>query len=68
MPIEYLDGRRFRNVVVAGADWVRHTREHINHINVFPVPDGDTGTNMALSLSATAGCGDTFSKKRFPQR
>jgi len=54
MPIEYLDGRRFRNVVVAGADWVRHTREHINHINVFPVPDGDTGTNMALSLSATA--------------
>jgi DegV family protein with EDD domain len=54
MPINYLDGRRFRNVVVAGADWVRHTREHINRINVFPVPDGDTGTNMALSLSATA--------------
>ena len=54
MPIEYLDGRRFSQVVVAGADWVRHTREHINRINVFPVADGDTGTNMALSLSATA--------------
>lgn len=54
MSFEYLDGRGFRQLVVAGADWVRHTREQINQINVFPVPDGDTGTNMALSLSATA--------------
>ena len=54
MPITYLDGRRFSQVVVGGADWVRHTRDHINRINVFPVADGDTGTNMALSLSATA--------------
>ncbi len=54
MPLPYLDGVQFRQIVVAGADWVRHTREHINRINVFPVPDGDTGTNMALSLSATA--------------
>ncbi len=54
VPIQYLDGRYFRQAIVAGADWVRHTREHINRINVFPVPDGDTGTNMALSLSATA--------------
>ncbi len=54
MAINYLDGRRFRNALVAGADWVRFNREYINNINVFPVPDGDTGTNMALSLSATA--------------
>ena len=54
VPIQYLDGRYFRHAIVAAADWVRHTREHINRINVFPVPDGDTGTNMALSLSATA--------------
>ena len=54
MPIQYLDGRHFRQAIVAGADWVRHTRDQINRINVFPVPDGDTGTNMALSLSATA--------------
>lgn len=54
MSIDYLDGRRFRNALVAGADWVRFNREHINNINVFPVPDGDTGTNMALSLTATA--------------
>ena len=54
MTIAYLDGRRFRRVVIAGAEWVRRTREDINRINVFPVADSDTGTNMALTLSATA--------------
>ena len=52
--IQHLDGQNFRMAIVAGADRVRHTREHINRINVFPVPDGDTATNMVLSLSATA--------------
>ena len=54
MGIRYVDGKRFRAGVIAGAGWVRHMREHLNKINVFPVPDGDTGTNMALSLDATA--------------
>ncbi len=54
MAAQYLDGKGFAEAVVAGADWVLHTREHLNRINVFPVADGDTGTNMALSLSATA--------------
>ncbi|MGI9332625.1 MAG: DegV family protein [Gammaproteobacteria bacterium] len=54
MAIEYLDGRRYRQVVVAGADWVRARRDHLNRINVYPVPDGDTGTNMALSLASMA--------------
>ncbi len=54
MAIQDIDGAIFRRAVIAGADWVRHTRAHLNMINVFPVPDGDTGTNMALSLSATA--------------
>ncbi|MEX1180541.1 MAG: DegV family protein [Cucumibacter sp.] len=54
MRIAYLDGHRFREFVIAGADWVRFRRDYINSINVFPVADGDTGTNMALSLSATA--------------
>jgi len=54
MAIDYLDGQRFRRVVIGGAEWVRHNRDELNRINVFPVADGDTGTNMALSLSATA--------------
>lgn len=54
MGIEYVDGRRYGKAVIAGSEWVLHTREHLNRLNVFPVPDGDTGTNMALSLAATA--------------
>ena len=54
MAIEYLDGRRYRQMVIAGADWVRARRDHLNRINVYPVPDGDTGTNMALSLASMA--------------
>jgi hypothetical protein len=52
MGIEYVDGRRYGKAVIAGAEWVLHTREHLNRINVFA--DGDTGTNLALSLAATA--------------
>jgi DAK2 domain fusion protein YloV len=50
--ILYCDGRRFRQIIVAGADWVIKNRDLLNKINVFPVPDGDTGTNMSLTLSA----------------
>jgi DegV family protein with EDD domain len=40
--------------VLAAADWVAAGREEINRINVFPVPDGDTGTNFSLTLRAVA--------------
>ena len=52
--MDYFDGMAFRCWVLGGAEWVRHTREPIDRINVFPVADGDTGTNMALSLASTA--------------
>ncbi len=67
MGIEYVDGRRFRRAVVAGAEWVLHTRETLNRLNVFPVPDGDTGTNMALSLSATAGALRDLDERRISE-
>ena len=38
----------------AAADWVQAGREEINRLNVFPVPDGDTGTNFSLTLRAVA--------------
>lgn len=38
----------------AAADWVAAGREEINRLNVFPVPDGDTGTNFSLTLRAVA--------------
>jgi uncharacterized protein len=52
MRIEYLDGIRLRRALVAGCDFVQHRRSELNRINVFPVPDGDTGTNLALTASA----------------
>ncbi len=38
----------------AAADWVQAGRDEINRLNVFPVPDGDTGTNFSLTLRAVA--------------
>ncbi|MDP9351625.1 MAG: DAK2 domain-containing protein, partial [Chloroflexota bacterium] len=40
----------FRQVVRAAAAWLERNRERINSLNVFPVPDGDTGDNMMLTL------------------
>jgi fatty acid kinase/fatty acid kinase fatty acid binding subunit len=60
--ITYVDGPRLGRSVLAAADWVAAGREEINRINVFPVPDGDTGTNFTLTLRAVAdalrGLGD----------
>jgi DegV family protein with EDD domain len=52
--IVYLDGSRLRRTLLAAADWVDAGREELNRINVFPVPDGDTGTNFAMTLRAAA--------------
>lgn len=52
MKIRYLDGGRLRRSLVAGCDFVQRQRAELNRINVFPVPDGDTGTNLALTASA----------------
>jgi uncharacterized protein len=52
--IAYVDGPRLARSFHAAADWVAAGREEINRINVFPVPDGDTGTNFTLTLRAVA--------------
>lgn len=54
MKIRYLDGGRLRRSLVAGCDFVQQRRGELNRINVFPVPDGDTGTNLALTAAAIA--------------
>jgi hypothetical protein len=48
--IRYIDGPRLARSFFAASDWVAAGREEINRINVFPVPDGDTGTNFSLTL------------------
>ncbi|MBI1966657.1 MAG: DegV family EDD domain-containing protein [Gemmatimonadetes bacterium] len=52
--IAYVDGSRFRRSLLAAADWVAAGRDELNRINVYPVPDGDTGTNLCLTLRAVA--------------
>ncbi|MCB1051208.1 MAG: DegV family EDD domain-containing protein [Acidobacteria bacterium] len=54
MPILYLNGRRLRSAILAGAQRVLEYQEQLNQINVFPVPDGDTGTNMAVTMKFAA--------------
>jgi len=52
--IAYLDGRRLSRAVIAGAHFVSERAEPLNKINVFPVPDGDTGSNLAATLQKVA--------------
>ncbi len=52
--IAYVDGPRFRRSLLAAAAHVRERRGQLDRINVFPVPDGDTGTNLALTLESVA--------------
>ncbi len=54
MPIAYLDGPRLRRSLLAACEHAQRQRAELNRINVFPVPDGDTGTNLALTVRAVA--------------
>jgi DegV family protein with EDD domain len=51
-PILLLDGMQLGRLLRAGIQKLLADREHLNKINVFPVADGDTGTNMALTMCA----------------
>lgn len=47
-----IDGQAFKRLMEAGLTWLRTNQQIVNALNVFPVPDGDTGTNMSLTLQA----------------
>jgi DegV family protein with EDD domain len=48
--IRYLNGTRLRNAIFASIGHLAQHQDYLNKINVFPVPDGDTGTNMFLTM------------------
>ncbi|CAH2713301.1 hypothetical protein BACCIP111895_00436 [Neobacillus rhizosphaerae] len=54
MSITALDGKRFAEMVIQGANHLAANAKMVDALNVFPVPDGDTGTNMNLSMSSGA--------------
>jgi DAK2 domain fusion protein YloV len=47
-----IDGQELRVLVESGLTWLRTNQQTVNALNVFPVPDGDTGTNMVLTMQA----------------
>ncbi len=52
MKLESIDGQGLKSLVEAGTTWLRTNQQLVNSLNVFPVPDGDTGTNMLLTMQA----------------
>lgn len=49
--IQYIDGKNLRDLFVSGANNLQNHKDLVDKLNVFPVPDGDTGTNMSLTIS-----------------
>ena len=49
--IQYIEGKMLRDMFVSGANNLQNHKELVDKLNVFPVPDGDTGTNMSLTIS-----------------
>lgn len=49
--IQCIDGNKFRGMFVSGANNLQNNKDLVDKLNVFPVPDGDTGTNMSLTIS-----------------
>lgn len=58
-----ITGNMFRDMVISAANNIENQKNSINALNVFPVPDGDTGTNMSLTISAAAKTMRTVSDK-----
>lgn len=51
MELFKLNGSDFKNMIIAGQTQLAKNAEYVNSLNVFPVPDGDTGTNMNLTFT-----------------
>lgn len=47
-----IDGQGLKTLLEAGMIWLKTNQQTVNSLNVFPVPDGDTGTNMVLTMQA----------------
>lgn len=54
MGLNTIDAKMLSKMFLAGAKNLEHKKEWINELNVFPVPDGDTGTNMSMTIMSAA--------------
>jgi DegV family protein with EDD domain len=62
--LNHIDGNSFAAALVSGIHQVISEQDFLNHINVFPVADGDTGTNLSLSLGSALGVLEAPGEKR----
>ena len=60
-----VDGQTLKILLEAGLTWLRTNQQVVNALNVFPVPDGDTGTNMVLTMQAAYNEVASSSEKNF---
>ncbi len=70
---ESIDGASFAQAIIHAAASLNLQKQQINELNVFPVPDGDTGTNMSLTIGTAAAelrkkHPNTVSRRRRHQR
>lgn len=56
-----INGSVYRSMIVSAANNIANLQDEINKLNVFPVPDGDTGTNMSLTMQAGKNAVEHFS-------
>lgn len=49
-----ITGRMFRDGVISGANNIANSKQAVDALNIFPVPDGDTGTNMSMTIASAA--------------
>lgn len=49
-----INGNLFKNAVISGANNILRHKKEVDELNIFPVPDGDTGTNMSMTITAAA--------------
>ncbi|MBR3295305.1 MAG: DAK2 domain-containing protein [Clostridia bacterium] len=52
MAVKTINAQMFKDMVIASANALEHNKQTINDLNVFPVPDGDTGTNMFMTVAS----------------
>ena len=52
---QIINGADLRRMIISAAASIEIHKQQLNDLNVFPVPDGDTGTNMSMTIAARSG-------------
>lgn len=58
-----ISGNQLKNAMISGSNSIAKQKRQINELNIFPVPDGDTGTNMSLTISTVVDALEKFDEK-----